>query len=498
VKLIHDPKYLDMAAYAFSVDDAIGFQSYPGEGIIITFAGANGLDNKTPLDRKNRVVVTLAPKHPGIPEWASISLCNASFIKPVDPAFTSVVFYPSGQSCTITARDLKGAEYVFPITSYPQPDPPGLAVNKASPPCKPDPAFLPFPWCSQLQIATVDGEKNFINTTQVEPANPPSTHDFNADGKSDILWRDTNSSSPTFNTVAMWMIDFVNGQSVVKSTSSFAGRGATWSIVGQRDFERDGKADILWRDTSGNLERWFLNGTGTGPKVIQTQPFGNVPTNWTVAGTGDFNGDGFGDMVWRDTTTSTVAVWLMNNTTTLVASASFSVPLSWQIVGVGHFYTNSPVVLPSRNSDILWRDSNGDLAIWFMNGISIIPNVPQGVGNVPTNWSVAGTGDFNGDGFDDILWRCTAVGPFCTAAGDVAIWLMKGTQILQSAGLGNVPTNWTIVETGDFNFDGKSDILWRASDGTTGIWFMNGVQIASGGGITNPGLNWAIQNANVD
>ena len=36
---------------------------------------------------------------------------------------------------------------------------------------------------------------------------------------------------------------------------------------------------------------------------------------------------------------------------------------------------------------------------------------------LPTNWSIVGTGDFNGDGTSDILWRDTA--------GDVMIWLIS-------------------------------------------------------------------------
>ncbi len=67
----------------------------------------------------------------------------------------------------------------------------------------------------------------------------------------------------------------------------------TWSIVGQRDFKGDGKANLLWQDTSGNTAMWFMNGTPVGSAVS----LGNIPTSWSVIGTGDFNGDGFGDII---------------------------------------------------------------------------------------------------------------------------------------------------------------------------------------------------------
>jgi hypothetical protein len=44
--------------------------------------------------------------------------------------------------------------------------------------------------------------------------------------------------------------------------------------------------------------------------------------------------------------------------------------------------------LERAKSDILWRDSSGNVAIWFMNGAQASG---AGVGSVPTNWTIAGT-----------------------------------------------------------------------------------------------------------
>src|SRR3979490_1858728 len=73
------------------------------------------------------------------------------------------------------------------------------------------------------------------------------------------------------------------------------------------------------------------------------------------------------------------------------------------------------------------------------------------IGVVPTTWTIVGTGDFNGDGKGDILWR--------DSSGNTAIWFMNGASVSSSAGLGNVPLTWTIVGTADFDGDGKADIL---------------------------------------
>jgi hypothetical protein len=293
-----------------------------------------------------------------------------------------------------------------------------------------------------------------------------NTHDFNADGKSDIAWRNGT-------TLAFWLM---NGAGI-SSSGAVSGLPTTWSVVGQRDFNGDGKADLLLRDTSGNIAMWFMNGTAVGSSV----GLGNLPTNWFVAGTGDFNGDGLGDILWRDSA-GDIAVWLMNGAS--VTSAGVLGNLStttWTVAAVADFNGDG-------KADILWRDSSGNMYIWFMNGTAVGSSV--GVGNLPTNWSMAGTGDFNGDGRFDIVWQDTV--------GDTAIWLMNGAAVLNAGSLGTIPTTLSIVQTGDYNGDGRSDLLWRDTSGNTFMWFMNGLTVSSTGNVGNIPTVWTVQAVNAD
>jgi serralysin len=61
-------------------------------------------------------------------------------------------------------------------------------------------------------------------------------------------------------------------------------------------------------------------------------------------------------------------------------------------------------------------------------------------------------------------------------------------------GPGNPGPSWHVEGTGDFNGDGKSDILWQNDDGTPAIWFMDGRTLISGAvaGSFNPGPDWHI------
>jgi hypothetical protein len=70
---------------------------------------------------------------------------------------------------------------------------------------------------------------------------------------------------------------------------------------------------------------------------------------------------------------------------------------------------------------------------------------------------------------------------------------MNGGQIIAAPGPGNPGTDWHAVGVGDYNGDGKSDILFQNTNGSLAIWEMNGGQILASPGIGNPGPTWHSQ-----
>src|SRR5262249_56107065 len=83
----------------------------------------------------------------------------------------------------------------------------------------------------------------------------------------------------------------------------------------------------------------------------------------------------------------------------------------WKIQAIGDFDGN-------LRADILWRGGDGRLAIWFGGQFGFdapnYQNSPPGPGDLA--WQIQAVGDFDHDGRDDILWRHTN--------GHLAIWPM--------------------------------------------------------------------------
>lgn len=297
--------------------------------------------------------------------------------------------------------------------------------------------------------------------------------DFNGDGVADILWRDTQTGD-----VSVW---FMNGSSPPASTGSqsIATVDPIWQIAGVGDFNGDAMSDILWRNSStGDGAVWFMNGT----TLIGNSNSFTVPTSWSIVGVFDANADGVADILWRAPSNGDIAVWLMDSTATLIGVQHYSDAYdpNWVILGTGDFNGDG-------TQDILWLNrSTNEMVIWFMTGSTLAYSMPVGV--VPGGeWEVEGIGDFNGDGFADILWRLTTT-------GSLYVWYMDEATYLGNDYIETVPPEWKIAAVGDFNGDGQSDLIWLNQNiGMVAYWFMNGVTISSTGIIyPDVDMTWRI------
>ena len=192
--------------------------------------------------------------------------------------------------------------------------------------------------------------------------------DFNGDGPLDVLARETSTG-------VLWLYRG-NG------TGGFLPRlrlGAGWnvmnSIVGPGDFNGDQRVDVLARETAtGHL--WLYRGNGTGGFLPRIR----VGTGWNtfnaLAGPGDFNGDGAADVLARETATGTL--WLYRGNGTGGWLPRTRVGGGWNVM--------TAVVSPGdfngdRRTDILARDSSGVLWLYPGNGAGgHLPRVQVGPG----------------------------------------------------------------------------------------------------------------------
>ncbi|MBC80186.1 MAG: hypothetical protein CMQ33_05075, partial [Gammaproteobacteria bacterium] len=95
-----------------------------------------------------------------------------------------------------------------------------------------------------------------------------------------------------------------------------------------------------------------------------------------------------------------------------------------------------------------------------------------------------GSGDFDGDGIADLLWRNTN--------GANIVWLMDGETIKERGQLPTVGGGWTISGVGDFDMDGMADVFWNNPDtGANSIWLLNGTERKARGTIPSVDKSWS-------
>ena len=174
------------------------------------------------------------------------------------------------------------------------------------------------------------------------------------------------------------------------------------------DFNGDGRSDILWRHSSGQVVEWQMNGAQIAANLSVAIP-GN---EWHFQDTGDFGGDGRSDVMWRHDT-GQVVLWQMNGNQIVSNTSIQDVSNQYHVQGLADFGGDG-------KTDVLFRHDSGQVVLWQMNGDQIATNTA--IATVSRSFHIEGVGDFGGDGKSDVLWRHDS--------GQVVLWQMDGDQIV--------------------------------------------------------------------
>lgn len=319
------------------------------------------------------------------------------------------------------------------------------------------------------QLATTTASATFDDLDFAEQStnpNPRIVGDVNGDSFIDLFWYNRESRE-----VLTWNVDNSPGDGVfllsTQNLDTLVDDGST--IVGRGDFNNDGYTDLVYRNptTGANFVRTNIGRSDEGISDLPSV----TSRDWHIAGVGDFNADGKSDLLWRNTKEGSTIIWTMDNTT--VSSADFLPAVTeraWHPAAVGDVGNDG-------RADIIWRNQNsGQTVIWQMVGSLIMNQTELSPAVLDQRWQIGDLADFTGDGKADIVWRNML-------SGENVIWQMDGTNVVTSFAIPQVPDlNWSFIgmrdtantfKKDDFNNDGIPDIFWRnVGNGANLLWLM--------------------------
>jgi len=241
-------------------------------------------------------------------------------------------------------------------------------------------------------------------------------------------------------------------------------------------------ADLVWHNSAtSQVAYWQVDGSTLFNGIDAAIP----GDPWKLKVTGDFNKDGATDFAWQNRTTDEIAVWLLDPTDRsqqrVMDARVIGTPVGWDLAAGGDLNTDG-------SDDLLFRNrTDGSNAVWQMNGFSFTGSYLPPVGDL--SWHLKGVSDLDGNGSPEIVWRNDNGSNVAWVMKPEARLEILGSWSIQSVG-----AEWELSAVTDINSDGKSDLLWRGPGGATAFWLMDGASIAGSDYIQPPVAdgNWKL------
>jgi len=253
--------------------------------------------------------------------------------------------------------------------------------------------------------------------------------------------------------------------------------GAGWTGMTQlstgADLNGDGTTDLLAVDPSthgGNLV--LYGGTAQlGPAyrlpvlVTRSAAFPTVPGADLVRIVGDVNGDGYTDAVARVRTNDTLVLLLGQAGSTFAAPRLLGARWNaFTLVEAAGDYNGDGV------PDLLARDAAGNVFVYpLLRNLTNKPRMAVGIGFQGMT-SLVGTGAFDADAYADVI---------ALRARDHALVLFRGratTGLFGASVLAMTQNDLAqVLGAGDYNGDGKADLLARSRSGAVYLYPGNGL-----------------------
>ena len=136
-----------------------------------------------------------------------------------------------------------------------------------------------------------------------------------------------------------------------------------------------------------------------------------------------------------------------------------------------------PPTLPAVHNDVngdgksdllVYNPSPARLGWWLMGGTNVLGYFSQ---YTTAGYKVVATGDFNGDGKVDIVWG--------DASNNIYLWTSTPKGFVSQFVAKNAP-GWTVVGANDIDGDGDADLLvYNSSPARLGWWLMKGAWVQS-------------------